>query len=83
MIALWLGLAFGHPLAPSVLRIADTPSGIEAERIRLTPSSAIFVVLTPRVNLELLWIRMLLTRPFRSLRTTIIAVLRKPDVEAG
>lgn len=53
--------------------------GLETERIRLVCSSAQFVMLPPFLLIELLWIRLLLTRPFRKLRTNIICRLRRPE----
>jgi hypothetical protein len=40
-------------------------------------SSAQLVVFPPLVIFELMWIRALMTRPFKGLRTNIIGVLRK------
>jgi len=51
--------------------------GFEVVRIEMLSTDAIFVMIPPLVVLELLWIRILMTRPFRLLRTNIIAVLRK------
>lgn len=70
--------AFYRANTESRLRSLSPQCGFVAETIRLTASSAIFVVITPLVILELLWIRLLLTRRLRQLRTTLIAVLRKP-----
>lgn len=55
-------------------------TGLEVERIRLLTSSGHHALaLVPPVSwLQLIWIRLLLTRPLRPLRTNIIAVLRKP-----
>jgi len=53
-------------------------TGFEVEKVRLIVSSAQFAVIPPLAALELLWIRLLMLRPFAALRTNIIAQLRKP-----
>ena len=53
-------------------------SGFEVAEINLTASTAALAVLPPLFVPELLWIRLLLTKRFRNLRTNIIARLRKP-----
>lgn len=52
-------------------------SGFEVLKLKMLVSDAVFQVLPPLVALELVWIRILMTRPFRTLRTNIIAVLKK------
>jgi SAM-dependent methyltransferase len=51
-------------------------AGFEVCKIRMLVSDAIFGVVPPLAALELLWIKLLMTRILRPLRTTIIAVLR-------
>ena len=53
-------------------------TGFEAEVIQPIASGAEFIRFLPFALLELLWIRMLRSERFRALRTSIIAVLRKP-----
>jgi len=52
-------------------------AGFGVQRIRLIVSSAELVIVPPLVVLELLWIRLLMTKHLKSFRTTIIAVLQK------
>jgi len=70
-----------HYRANSESRIRQIASqvGLNISRFRLVCSSAQFVMLPPLLILELLWIRLLLTRLFRKLRTNIICCLRRPD----
>ena len=60
-----------------IQRVAEA-AGLQAKQVKLIASSAKLVVIPPLVIFELLWIRLLMTRPFRSLRTNIIAILNKP-----
>lgn len=53
-------------------------AGLEVARFSPVVSSAQLVMIPPLVLLELLWIRLLMTRPFRGMRTNIIACLRRP-----
>ena len=53
-------------------------SGFEVRSIRYVASSAKFAVILPLAFLELFWIKILLTRPFRRLRTNLIVILAKP-----
>jgi len=59
-----------------ITRLAQA-ADLKIEKIRMLVSSAQFIVIPPLVILELLWIRLLMTSPFRSLRTNIITVLKK------
>lgn len=61
----------------SVAAMAEA-SGLHARAVRLICSSAQFVVVPPIVFFELLWIRLLMTKPLRQWRTNIIAILEKP-----
>ena len=58
----------------SVARVA----GLEVTDFRLVASAAQFVMIPPLAMVELLWIRLLMTRPFRGMRTNIIACLSRP-----
>jgi ubiquinone/menaquinone biosynthesis C-methylase UbiE len=53
-------------------------SGLEAREIRLIPSAAQFVKIPPLVLLELLWIRLTMTRRLEALRTNLIVRCVKP-----
>ena len=52
-------------------------NGFEVVQLDLIATDAIFAMLPPLAAVELLWIRMLMTQPFRSLRTNMIVALRK------
>jgi ubiquinone/menaquinone biosynthesis C-methylase UbiE len=52
-------------------------AGFEPVEVRLIASSAELAILAPLAFLELLWIRLSLTRAFRRLRTNFIVVLAK------
>src|SRR3989442_603922 len=52
-------------------------TGFEVENIDMISTDAIFSCVPPLAFFELLWIRALMTESFRSLRTTMIVVLRK------
>ena len=59
-------------------------TGLRVEEFRLIVSDAMFAPVPPLAVLELLWLRLLMTRPLRPLRTNIIAVLTKePDGTPG
>jgi SAM-dependent methyltransferase len=52
-------------------------NGFEVVQLDLIATDAIFAMIPPLAALELLWIRLLMTQPFRSLRTNMIVALRK------
>jgi SAM-dependent methyltransferase len=52
-------------------------AGFEIAEMHLLVTDAIFAMVPPIALLELLWIRLLMSGAFRSLRTNIIVVLRK------
>lgn len=52
-------------------------TGFQVMKIKMIVSSAQFVVIPPLVIFELIWIRLLMTKPFKPLRTNIIAILKK------
>lgn len=58
-------------------------TGFEVEKIEMIVSDAVFAVVPPVALPELVSIRILMTRPFKSLRTNIIATLKKQPVEAA
>jgi SAM-dependent methyltransferase len=51
--------------------------GFEVEDLKMVASDAVFEIIPPLAAIELLWLRILLTKPFRALRPAIIAVMRK------
>ena len=59
-----------------IARLAET-NAFETVKVRSIVTSAQFVVVPPLALLELLWIRLLLTKPFRQLRTNLIVTLKK------
>lgn len=59
------------------LRAVADASSLEVVSVRMVTTDAMCAVLPPIVALELLWIRLLMTTPFRDLRPNILAVLRK------
>lgn len=61
----------------SRIRELSQAAGFTVRQIRLIASSAEMIVLPPFAFLELLWIRLLLTRPMKRYRTNIIAVLER------
>jgi SAM-dependent methyltransferase len=65
------------------VRILASRAGFTVRQVRLICSAAQFVILPPLVIVELLVLRLLLTRPLRNLRTNLIAVLEKPTVTAS
>jgi ubiquinone/menaquinone biosynthesis C-methylase UbiE len=59
------------------LKAVAESNSLEIVKVTMATTDALFAVLPPVVALELLWIRILMTRPFRGLRPNILAVLRK------
>lgn len=53
-------------------------TGLEVEQFTLLLTDAIFALVPPLALVELVWLRALTSRRLESLRTNIIAVLRKP-----
>jgi ubiquinone/menaquinone biosynthesis C-methylase UbiE len=62
---------------PSRIRQYAEMTGFNIVRIKLLCSSAKFIILPPIVLIELLWIRFLMTKVGKPLRTNIIAILEK------
>lgn len=58
-----------------ITELAQT-SGFDVLKIEMLATDAIFAKVPPLFIPELFWIRMLMTKPFRSLRTNVIAVLQ-------
>jgi ubiquinone/menaquinone biosynthesis C-methylase UbiE len=52
-------------------------TGFDVRQLRMVVSSASLVIFPPLVAFELMWIRLLMTRHFKMLRTNIIGVLQK------
>jgi SAM-dependent methyltransferase len=61
------------------IRILAREAGFEIVEIHLLVTDAIFAMVPPLALFELLWIRLLMSRRFRSLRTNIIVALKKVD----
>ena len=59
------------------IRTLAQNSGFEVIEMHFLVTDAIFAIFPPLAALELLWIRLLMTGPFRNLRTNIIVALRK------
>lgn len=56
-------------------------TGFEIVNIRMLVTNALFAVIPPLAIPELIWIRILMTKPFRSLRTNIITILKRVSEE--
>lgn len=52
-------------------------TGFETEKIKMVSSDAVFAVVPPLAVIELIWIKLLMANSLKSLRTNIIAVLKK------
>ena len=61
------------------IRALAEESGFEVVEMHLLVTDAIFAMVPPLAFLELLWIRLLMSGPFRTLRTNIIVALRRVD----
>lgn len=62
---------------PSQIKSIAISAGFKVQKIKMVCSSAQFVVLPPIVIIELIWIRFLMTKVGKPLRTNIIAFLEK------
>ena len=60
------------------VRMLAARAGFTVREVRLICSAAAFVILPPVLVVELLVLRVLMKRPFRKLRTNLIALLEKP-----
>jgi SAM-dependent methyltransferase len=63
----------------SQIRRLSQEAGLEVAKIRYIASSAKAAVILPVAVFELLWLRLLLTRPFQLLRTNLLVTLAKPS----
>jgi ubiquinone/menaquinone biosynthesis C-methylase UbiE len=61
---------------PKAIRRVGAAVGFSVERLTLTDTSALTVILGPIVVLELMWIRLCRLEGLRNLRSNIVAVLR-------
>lgn len=52
-------------------------TGFEIIKTKMIVSTAVFAIIPPLALLELIWIRLLMTKPLTPLRTNVIAILRK------
>lgn len=59
------------------IRLLARQAGFELVEMQLILTDAIFSMVPPLALLELLWIRLLMSGPFRPLRTNLIVALRK------
>lgn len=53
-------------------------AGLEVVDVKMVVSTATTAVILPLAVLELLWLRLLMTRPFKGIRTNMIVTLRRP-----
>jgi ubiquinone/menaquinone biosynthesis C-methylase UbiE len=70
---------------PSRIRELAGESGFKVAELRMISTDAALWIIPPLVVAELLWIKALMTQPLSSLRTNVIAVLRKglPEPNEG
>ena len=68
-----------HANTESQIRQVSQEAGLEVVDVLYIASCAKLAVILPLAFLELLWIRLLLTRPLRSLRPILLVTLRKPS----
>ena len=62
---------------PSAISRLAAGAGLEILDLKMIVTSAVFQIIPPLVVAELIWIRVLMTRPFKSLRTNMIVMLKK------
>ncbi len=63
----------------SQIRQVSQRAGLDIDRVRYVASCAKFALILPLALFELFWIMLLLTHPFRSLRTNLLVTLVKPS----
>ena len=63
--------------SPLKIRQISAVTGFNVVRIKMIVSGAQFVIVPPLAVLELLWIKVLMRRPFKLFRTNIIGILKK------
>lgn len=56
-------------------------AGFESAKIDMIVSDAVFAIVPPAALPELMYLRLLMTKPFKAIRTNIIATLRKSSTE--
>lgn len=69
--------------SPKTIERIARDNGFAVEELRMVVTDAQFAVIPPLAFMELLWIRMLMTRILRGLRPNIIVRLRKPAPAAA
>jgi hypothetical protein len=60
-----------------MIRSLAADCGFEVIKIRMIVTDALFALVPPLALVELIWIRLLLTKRLREFRTGIITILRK------
>jgi ubiquinone/menaquinone biosynthesis C-methylase UbiE len=63
--------------SPETIRKLAADCGFEVVKIRMIVTDALFAVVPPLALIELIWIRLLLTKRLKEFRTGIITILRK------
>ena len=58
-------------------------TGFEVAKLKMIVSDAVFALIPPIAIPELIYIRLLMTKPLTAWRTTIIASLRKSEIATG
>jgi ubiquinone/menaquinone biosynthesis C-methylase UbiE len=53
-------------------------TGLEVAELKMLATDAMFATISPLAAIELFWIRLLMTEPFKPLRTNVITIMRKP-----
>jgi ubiquinone/menaquinone biosynthesis C-methylase UbiE len=69
--------AYYRANTPRRVKQLSAASSLRVVSVAMLTTDAVFAVVPPVAALELLWIRLLMTRPFRGLRPNMLAVLRK------
>jgi 2-polyprenyl-3-methyl-5-hydroxy-6-metoxy-1,4-benzoquinol methylase len=64
------------------IRAVAEASSLDVVQIAMVTTDAVLAVIPPLAGLELLWIRLLMTKPFRRLRPDLVATLRKSECGA-
>lgn len=74
-----------HYKANSKKQIRDVAkmTGFEVVKLRMLVTDGAFVLIPPLSIAELIWIRILMTKPFAAMRTNIIAILQKVSGNDG
>lgn len=69
--------AYYRANTPRRVKELSQASSLMVVSITMLTTDAVFAVVPPVAALELLWIRLLMTKPFRGLRPNMLAVLKK------